>query len=50
MLRSAKVSIHTLPNRIPMIVLGKLYKLDDKNSLELGGSLLNGVEYTDEII
>jgi hypothetical protein len=33
-----------------MIVNGKLYKLIDNNYLELGGYLLNGVEYTDEII
>jgi len=40
----------SLPNRIPMIVPGKLYKLNDNNYLELGGYLLNGEEYTDEII
>ena len=33
-----------------MIVPGKLYKLNDNNYLELGGYLLNGEEYTDEII
>jgi hypothetical protein len=43
-------NIQSLPNRIPMIVPGKLYKLNDKNYLELGGYLLNGEEYTDEII
>jgi hypothetical protein len=43
-------SIQALPNRIPMIVPGKLYKLSDNNYLELGGYLLNGEEYTDEII
>ena len=43
-------NIKSLPNRIPMIVPGKLYKLNDNNYLELGGYLLNGEEYTDEII
>jgi len=43
-------SIQILPNRIPMIVPGNLYKLNDNNYLELGGYLLNGEEYTDEII
>lgn len=47
-------SIQALPNRIPMIVPGKLYKLSgaapDNHYLELGGYLLNGEEYTDEII
>jgi len=33
-----------------MIVPGKLYKMKDKKSLEVGGYLLNGEEYTDEII
>nr|QWO71367.1 RNA polymerase [Termitomyces sp. DKA19] len=43
-------SIQALPNRIPMIVPGKPYKLKDNNYLELGGYLLNGEEYFDEII
>nr|QWO71370.1 RNA polymerase [Termitomyces sp. T123] len=43
-------SIQALPNRIPMIVPGKPYKLKDNNYLELGGYLLNGEEYSDEII
>jgi len=42
-------SIQSIPNRVPMVVPGKLYKYID-NQLELGGYLLNGEEYTDEII
>jgi len=43
-------TIQALPNRIPMIVPGKLYKFNPNKELELGGYLLNGEEYTDEII
>ena len=43
-------SIQALPSRIPMIVPGKFYELLDNNYLSLGGYLLNGEEFTDEII
>ena len=43
-------SIQALPSKLPMIVPGKPYKLQDNGYLELGGYLLNGVEYADEII
>jgi DNA-directed RNA polymerase len=43
-------SLLSLPHRIPMIVPGKNYKYKDNKYLELGGYLLNGSEYTDEII
>jgi len=43
-------SIQSIPNRIPMVCPPKLYKFKENKYLELGGYLLNGEEYTDEII
>jgi len=43
-------SIQTIPNRIPMICLPKIYKFKENKYLELRGYILNGEEYTDEII
>ena len=43
-------SIQALPSKLPIIVPGKPYTLHLNLYLELGGYLLNGVEYADEII
>lgn len=43
-------SIQAIPNRIPMVCPPKIYKFKENKYLELGGYILNGEEYTDEII
>jgi len=43
-------SIQTIPNRIPMVYPPKSYKYEENKILELGGYLLNGEEYADEIL
>jgi DNA-directed RNA polymerase len=48
--KPGEFSILALPKRIPMIIPGKHYKMKGNNYLEVGGYLLNGEEYTDEII
>lgn len=39
-----------IPAKIPMIVTPKLYECGTSNYVNLGGYLLNDVEYTDEIL